>query len=280
MSRINEIDQQWVGKLLRTSAERFVLPRFHTVVSSRKPDGSIVTSADIDSQNFLQDMLAARYPDIPLLGEEMPRAEQQSLLENSDALWCLDPLDGTSNFAAGVPVFGVSLALLEKGHSVMGWIYDPVRAELFSAVQGKGAKIDGAMLHTREAPTLKHCVGVVDYKRLDRNLALRIIDERPFHSQRNFGSSVLEWCWLAAGRYHFYLHGAQQLWDRAAGALILQEAGGQISQFNGQALQEKDLKPRSVLATLDPNLHQTWRNWLEHVSDLPPSSQTRPIDLC
>ncbi|WP_226818840.1 inositol monophosphatase family protein [Acidithiobacillus montserratensis] len=268
MSRINEIDQQWVGKLLRTSAERFILPRFHTVVSSRKPDGSVVTSADIDSQNFLQDMLAARYPDIPLLGEEMSSHEQQHLLDNSSALWCLDPLDGTSNFAAGVPVFGISLALLEKGHSVMGWIYDPVRAELFSAVRGQGAKVDNTPLLTREAPVLKHCVGVVDYKRLQRPLALRIIDERPFHSQRNFGASVLEWCWLAAGRYHFYLHGAQQLWDRAAGALILQEAGGQISRFDGSPLQEKDLKPCSIIATLDPELHQTWRNWLDHATDI------------
>ncbi|WP_414040663.1 inositol monophosphatase family protein [Acidithiobacillus sp. M4-SHS-6] len=267
MSRINEIDQPWVGKLLRTSAERFILPRFHTVASSRKPDGSILTSADIDSQNFLQDMLAARYPDIPLLGEEMPTQEQQQLLDNSTALWCLDPLDGTSNFAAGVPVFGISLALLEKGHSVMGWIYDPVRAELFSAVRGQGAKVDNTLLHTREAPALKRCVGVVDYKRLQRSLALRIIDERPFHSQRNFGASVLEWCWLAAGRYHFYLHGAQQLWDRAAGALILQEAGGQISRFDGSPLQEKDLQPCSIIATLDPDLHQTWRNWLDHTAD-------------
>lgn len=269
MSISTEIDQQWVGKLLRTSAERFILPRFHAVVSSRKPDGSIVTSADIDSQNFMTDRLAARYPDIPLLGEEMSREQQQALLQHSDALWCLDPLDGTSNFAAGVPIFGVSLALLQHGHAVMGWVYDPVRGELFSAVQGQGAKVDGTRLQIRTAPALKNCVGVVDYKRLTRNLALRIIDERPFHSQRNFGASVLEWCWLASGRYHFYLHGAQQLWDRAAGALILREAGGQVSQFNGDALDENDLQPRSILATLDPNLYAIWRAWLDRAIEFP-----------
>lgn len=269
MSIMTEIDQPWIGKLLRTGAERFILPRFHAVVSSRKPDGSIVTSADIDSQNFLQDMLAARYPDIPLLGEEMTCDAQQQVLHQHHALWCLDPLDGTSNFAAGVPVFGISLALLLNGHAVMGWVYDPIRAELFSAVQGEGAWLDGVRLETRQAPNLPHCVGVVDYKRLSRALTGRIMDERPFHSQRNFGASVLEWCWLAAGRYHFYLHGAQQLWDRAAGALILREAGGRITQFDGTPLQENDLQPRSVLATLDPKLHQTWRTWLDHAPEFP-----------
>ncbi|MDD5575397.1 MAG: inositol monophosphatase family protein [Acidithiobacillus sp.] len=266
---IPEIDQQWVGKLLRTSAERFVLPRFHAVSASRKPDGSIVTSADIDSQNFLQDMLAARYPDIPLLGEEMSATEQTRLLHEADALWCLDPLDGSSNFAAGVPIFGISLALLQGGHSVLGWVYDPVRAELFSAAKGSGARVDGVRMAVRQAPALGQCVGVVDYKRLDRALALRLIDERPFHSQRNFGASVLEWCWLAAGRYHFYLHGAQQLWDRAAGALILHEAGGRATQFNGGRLSENDLQTRSVLATLDPRLHQSWSRWLEAVGETP-----------
>lgn len=271
-----EVDQQWIGKLLRTCAERFTLPGFHTVSASRKLDGSVVTSVDINSQNFLQDMLAARYPDIPLLGEEMDPAEQACLLQEADVLWCLDPLDGTSNFVAGVPIFGISLALLHGGQSVLGWVYDPVRAELFSAVRGDGARVDGTPLRTRQAPELRQCVGVVDYKRLHRPLALRLIDERPFHSQRNFGASVLEWCWLAAGRYHFYLHGAQQLWDRAAGALILREAGGRITRLTGDPLGENALQPSSILATLDPRLHQSWIRWLEQ----PPSSQKQPFDLC
>jgi Archaeal fructose-1,6-bisphosphatase and related enzymes of inositol monophosphatase family len=152
---------------------------------------------------------------------------------------------------------------------MLGWVYDPVRAELFSAAQGAGAYMDGVPLAARQAPKLRHCVGVVDYKRLSRPLALRLINERPFHSQRNFGASVLEWCWLAAGRYHFYLHGAQQLWDRAAGALILYEAGGRATQLNGDDLREDDLPPRSILATLDPQLHKSWRRWLETTAEFP-----------
>lgn len=257
------MDKVWVGNLLRTCADRFLLPRFQEVRSSRKPDGSIVTSADIDSQNFLREMLAARYPEIPLLGEEMSGAEQASLLAEAKVLWCLDPLDGTSNFAAGVPVFGISLALLSGGRAVLAWVYDPVRGELFCAERGRGATVEGVALTPRVAPALGDCVGVVDYKRLPLDLALRMIEERPFHSQRNFGASVLEWCWLAAGRYHFYLHGAQQLWDMAAGELVLREAGGAVTDLAGRALGVDSLKPQSVLATLDPELHPAWRSWLE-----------------
>ncbi|MHB1202030.1 MAG: inositol monophosphatase family protein [Acidithiobacillus sp.] len=257
------MDRVWVGNLLRTCADRFILPRFQEVRSSRKPDGSIVTSADIDSQNFLREMLAARYPEIPLLGEEMSGAEQVKLLAEADVLWCLDPLDGTSNFAAGVPVFGISLALLSGGRAVLAWVYDPVRGELFFAEQGRGAVVEEMALTPRLAPALGDCVGVVDYKRLPRDLARRMIDERPFHSQRNFGASVLEWCWLAAGRYHFYLHGAQQLWDMAAGELVLREAGGTVTDLAGRPLGVGSLKLQSVLATLDPGLHRAWRAWLD-----------------
>jgi len=260
----SESEMAWIGGILRQAAERFILPRFREVACSRKPDGSVVTSADLDSQDFLQTMLASRYPELPLLGEEMTRPQQEELLAQGVPLWCLDPLDGTSNFAAGVPIFGISLALLSGGRATAAWVYDPVRDELFTARAGRGATRNGQVLAPREAPPLEKAVGVVDYKRLDRTLSLRLIDERPFHSQRNFGSAVLEWCWLAAGRYHFYLHGGQQLWDRAAGALILAESGGTPSTLAGAPLPAAGLACSSVLATLDPRLHEAWCRWLEN----------------
>ncbi|MEY2342293.1 inositol monophosphatase [Acidithiobacillus sp. IBUN Pt1247-S3] len=257
-----DIDGDWVAAQLRACAERIILPGYQRVASARKPDGSIVTSADLDSQSFLQGQLAQRYPNIPLLGEEMSAAEQQQVLDSSNLLWCLDPLDGTSNFAAGVPVFGISLALMDAAGPLQAWIYDPMRQDLYTALRGAGAFLNGKALHVREAPALRATVGVVDYKRLTRELALRLLTQQPFHSQRNFGSCVLEWSWLAAGRYHFYLHGAQQLWDRAAGSLILTEAGGQMSTLDAALLPQRDLQKTSVLATLDPQLHIAWREYL------------------
>ena len=262
MSLAERVDGDWVAEQLRNCAEKIILPGYQRVASSRKPDGSIVTSADLDSQNFLQDQLARRYPDIPLLGEEMSAAQQQRVLDSSDLLWCLDPLDGTSNFAAGVPVFGISLALMDAVGTLQAWIHDPMRRDLYTARRGAGAFLNGKPLRAREAPALLATVGVVDYKRLTRELALRLLTQQPFHSQRNFGSCVLEWSWLAAGRYHFYLHGAQQLWDRAAGSLILHEAGGQMSTLDGSDLPQRDLQKTSVLATLDPQLHSAWREYL------------------
>lgn len=266
----DRIDDPWVAEQLRACSAKILLPGYQRVSSARKPDGSIVTSADLDSQQFLQERLAQRYPDIPLLGEEMSASEQQTLLATRERLWCLDPLDGTSNFAAGVPVFGISLALLDSAGTRQAWIYDPMRKDLYTAIRGDGAFLNGQRLHRREAPELRAAVGVVDYKRLTHALALRLVTQQPFHSQRNFGSCVLEWSWLAAGRYHFYLHGAQQLWDRAAGSLILQEAGGQMSTLDGAALDPRDLQKHSVLATLDPQLHVAWRDYLS--AEFPKSS--------
>ncbi|MCE5393096.1 MAG: inositol monophosphatase family protein [Acidithiobacillus sp.] len=257
------VDVQWVGALLRESAERFLLPAYHRVTATPKPDGSIVTSADLESQDFLQEALARRYPQIPLLGEEMTAAEQGQLMQSVELLWCLDPLDGTSNFAAGVPIFGISLALLDAHGARQGWVYDPMRRDLFWAARRAGAFCNGDRLAYRQAPALQQSVGVVDYKRLHPEMAIRLVTRQPFHSQRNFGSCVLEWSWLAAGRYHFYLHGAQQLWDWAAGGLFLQEAGGRLSTLTGEALHANALVKCSVLATLDPHLHEQWLTWID-----------------
>ena len=85
----------------------------------------------------------------------------------------------------------------------------------------------------------------------------------PYLSQRNFGSVVLEWCWLAAGRFHVYLHGGQKLWDYAAGSLILSETGGFALTLNGAPVCCADLQPSSVVAALDAKLFQEWKMWLD-----------------
>jgi myo-inositol-1(or 4)-monophosphatase len=204
---------------------------------------------------------------MPLLGEEMSRAEHKAALaENHRApLWCLDPLDGTSNFAAGLPLFAISLACLIEGRAEQGWVYDPVRDELFTAARGMGARLNGRPLGLRKAPPLADAVGVVDFKRLPQAMAVRLVTEMPFHSQRNLGSSAIEWSWLAAGRFHFYVHGGQHIWDMAAGSLILEEAGGTARNFAGSSLRQLELTRQSVLATLDPRLEAELRAWFDAV---------------
>jgi myo-inositol-1(or 4)-monophosphatase len=259
---IDAIDTAAVGEVLREAARRCIMPRFDGAQWHNKPDGSVVTDADVASQNFIRESLGRLYPGVALLGEEMDRGDQEAVLSTNGRvpLWCLDPLDGTSNFAAGVPMFGISLTYLAGWRSQYAWVYDPVRNELFTAVCGKGAQVNGKPLGLRRAPSLAESVGVVDFKRLPRQLAVRLVTQMPFHSQRNFGSSAIEWSWLAAGRFHFYLHGGQQIWDMAAGSLILAEAGGVAGNFAGAPLAEfRRLEKQSVVAALDAGLEREWR---------------------
>lgn len=245
-------------------ARQELLPRFTRVAATLKTDGSIVTEADLACQQAVASALAERWPRIPLLGEEMEAAVQQSLLDESEeGLWCLDPLDGTSNFAAGIPYFAVALAYIRRGEVQLGLVYDPVRDECYSAARGQGAWLNGMPLQSRTTGLpLSRCVAMVDFKRLTPALATRLVCATPFASQRNFGSSALDWCMLAAGRGHLYLHGRQNLWDYAAGSLILSEAGGRAATLQGEPVLQVSLQPRSVVATLDPALFGPWRDWI------------------
>lgn len=241
-----------VAGLLREAARAHIDPVLAGEVpvdARHKEVGGLVTQVDHAIQEQVRGELAAAFPGTDFLGEEMADEEQRHALASaSGGLWCLDPLDGTSNFAAGIPIFGLSLALLEEGRPRLGVVLDPVRDELFTAVRGAGAFCNGEPLSVRRTPRLADCVGVLDLKRLPRHTALRLVADQPFHSQRNFGSSVLEWCWLAAGRVDFYLHGGQNLWDFAAGALIAEEAGADIATLEGEPLFAGDILRRSLLA--------------------------------
>lgn len=250
--------------IVSRAAREELLPRFTVCLRHEKADGSTVTEADFALHHRLESELAQQWPSYAFLSEEMTPAQQQQQIMRAEAgLWCLDPLDGTTNFAAGVPFFGVSLALLVAGEARAGVIYDPIRDEVFSASKGQGAWLNGERLTPQaEQRSLRQCVAVVDFKRLTAPLAERLASKPPYLSQRNFGSVALEWCWLAAGRYHIYIHGGQKLWDYAAGNLILREAGGHALNLQGAAIDCADLQPCSVMATLDQRLFQECSEWL------------------
>lgn len=233
-----------------------------------KGDGSVVTAADRAMQERLRAELARRWPHYAFLGEEMSGTAQASLMPLAqEGLWCLDPLDGTTNYAAGVPFFGVSLALLKTDGPVLGLVYDPLRDECFAAVRGKGAWRNGVTLRTTTvAPAeLRRCLAVVDFKRLSRSLAAALGSAPPYGSQRNFGACSLEWCWLAAGRFHLYLHGGQKLWDYAAGSLIAAEAGIPATTLDGEPVFSFGLDSRSVVAAVDASSFERWTAWTASV---------------
>lgn len=251
--------------VVRRAAREELLPRFNRVTHEHKADGSILTEADLAIDARLRADLQQTWPEIGFLSEEMDATEQRHLLDTAERpLWILDPLDGTSNFAAGIPFFGVSLALLLTGQVEVGLIYDPVRDECFTARRGAGAWLNGEPLRTAAAGLpLARCVALIDLKRLTEDLRRRLVTETPYHSQRNFGSCALEWAWLAAGRGHVYLHGGQKLWDFAAGTRLFAEAGGASFTLDGDEVFVPRLEARSAVAAPDPALAQRWLEWLQ-----------------
>mgnify|MGYP002713073840 CR=1 FL=1 len=265
MAASTEMDLDLLQRLVVEAAREELVPRFAHASARRKADNSIVTEADVAMQRRLTAVLSKQWPGLPLLGEEMESGEQERLLAASDAgLWCLDPLDGTSNFAAGLPFYAVSLALVREGHVDLGLIYDPVREECFTARRGMGAWLNGAPLGDRRPePPLSRGIALVDFKRLPTALAARIATEPPCRSQRSFGAGAREGCWLAAGRAHVYLHGKQKLWDYAAASLILAEAGGRAVTLEGDTVFRPTLNARSTAAALEPRLFDEWACWLE-----------------
>lgn len=254
-----------VAAIIVRAAREELLPRFRQVSFRRKEDDSLLTEADLAMQRRLANEFTQRWPHIAFLGEEMPQEQQELLLANeAGGIWIVDPLDGTRNFAAGLPFFSVSVALLVKGEVMLGVVFDPSRDECFTAEKGAGAHCNGLPLQPGTPPhELRHTIALIDFKRLAPDLAVRLVTDRPFSSQRSFGSVAIDWCWLAAGRCHTYLHGAQHMWDYAAGLLIYVEAGGQAVTLQGEPLFNGTLEPRSAVAALDEKLFRDWCNWLE-----------------
>jgi myo-inositol-1(or 4)-monophosphatase len=258
-------DLKQLRQLVRAAAQEVVLPQFAVVQRHVKHDGSMVTEVDLAMQGRMQRDLAHAWPQFAFLGEEMAQTEMDALLQapGGRGLWVLDPVDGTSNFAAGVPYFAVSLALLVDGRVEIGVVYDPVRDECFAAQRGRGSWLNGISLGC--APTglpLRRCIAAVDFKRLVPALGAKLGAQPPYGSQRNFGASALDWCWLADGRFHLYLHGGQKLWDYAAGQLVLAESGGLAQTLAGEEVFRFGLESRSVVAAREPVHFGPWRDWV------------------
>lgn len=256
-----------VLEIVQTVAQQEIVPRYLKVARQHKSDGSLVTEADTAAQNALSVALA-KINQCPVLGEEMSAAQQSTLWSafSESGLWVLDPVDGTSNFANGLPYFAISVAFYQQQRPVLGVIYAPEVNELFWAERGHGAFLNGESLPIKERPpaSLKQAMAGVDLKRLSPTLASALAAHPPYVSQRNFGSSALDWCYVAAGRLDIYLHGGQKLWDYAAGALILEEAGGALCTLDEDDFWASDPWQRSVICAWNQTIFAPWRDWIRN----------------
>jgi len=228
-------DIQKIIHIAQTAGRNILLPGFKKqTATSIKHDGSVVTETDVKCQDFLQQELSILAPNIAFLGEEMPEIKQRTYLQSKQAFWCVDPLDGTSNFATPIPLFAISIALIEHGQAVLACIHDPIRQETFSAVRGQGFYFNQQRITVQPIENLAQAVGFIDFKRLSPHLASRLATQKTYRSQRNIGSCALEWAWLATGRGQFIVHGQEKLWDYAAGSLLAEEAGCIVSDFQNK----------------------------------------------
>ena len=250
--------------LVRDIAREEILPRYLKSARNRKADGSLFTEADLETQRRFCEALPKFLPGA-VLGEEMTAAEQGDCWnEGARGLWCIDPIDGTTNFANGIPLFAVSIAYMIDHEPVIGVVYNPITDESFYAARGAGAFLNGNELPLRAgASSLRDAVAGVDFKRISHHLGDELAVRPPYYSQRNFGSSALEWCFVAAGRLDVYVHGGQMLWYYAAGHLILSAAGGQAEALDGGKLLSGPAIKRGVIAAASPTLFTEWSAWIK-----------------
>lgn len=255
--------------LMHEVAERELMPRFRKVAVERKHDGTMVTEAD----HAIEAALVAALPnlfDAPVLGEEMPLAQQRAVWREAEWCWCVDPLDGTGNFAHGKRYFGISIALMHRHISMLGAVIDPNAHEFFYATRGGGAFAksgDGSTRRIKPTATIPLAEAQVEvgrFKRLGR-VTHALFHHAPFAKLSMSGASVLQWCHLADGRFDAFLHAGEQPWDYAAGALIAEEAGVRMATLMHDDYWRCDPAAdweRSVIAARHPALFEEWKRWV------------------
>jgi myo-inositol-1(or 4)-monophosphatase len=205
----------------------------------------LVTVADRKSEALILERIRHQFPAHDVMGEEGTRIET-----GSEYKWYVDPLDGTTNFAHGFPVFCVSLAVEHRGHRVAGVIYDPTRDEMFTAELGSGASLNGEAIHVSTTPNLGECLIATGFPSQKRHKNPNIYFYHQLtlrtHGVRRAGSAALDLCNVASGRFDGFWEFNLNPWDTAAGVLIVQEAGGKVTDFSGGEFQ---IASRETLAT-------------------------------
>jgi myo-inositol-1(or 4)-monophosphatase len=207
----------------------------------------LVTEVDVAIERTFRDMIAVRFPGHAVLGEEMGG----SAVTPPGPCWVFDPIDGTTNFAHGLPIFCASLALEIDGVAEVAAIYDPTRKELFTAERGGGAFLNGRPIHVSAAATLVDALLVTGFpydvhERVDEIVGLFAAFVGRARAVRRLGSAAIDLCYVAAGRMDGFWESDLKPWDIAGGSLIVAEAGGRVTHMSGDPFSSR---VGAVLAT-------------------------------
>lgn len=205
----------------------------------------LVTAADRASEKLIVERVKAQWPGQDIVGEEGTRTEH-----GSEWKWYVDPLDGTTNFAHSYPVFCVSIGVEHKHELVAGVLYDPTRDELFQAEKGFGARLNGMPMRVSKAERLSESLIATGFPSKKRHLNPNIHFYQEFtmrsHGVRRAGSAALDLAYVACGRYDAYWEFNLNPWDTSAGVLLVREAGGMVTRFDGSPFR---LQSDEVLAS-------------------------------
>jgi myo-inositol-1(or 4)-monophosphatase len=201
-------------------------------VDSKSSETDLVSDADRDAERVIRELLEAERPEDGLIAEEGSRSASES-----GRRWIVDPLDGTVNFLYGFPAWGVSIALEDEQGLALGLVLDPVRPELFAAVRGEGATLDGAPMHVSGRTELARALVATGFsyeaerRSAQAELLLTVLPR--VRDIRRVGAAALDLCQVAAGRVDGFYERGLQRWDEAAGRLIIEEAGGVVKELGG-----------------------------------------------
>jgi len=216
-----------------------------------KSRNEFVTQVDREAENIIIESIRARYPDHAFLGEE------GGAQGDSDHLWIIDPLDGTTNFIHGFPIFAVSIALQVRGRLEAGVIYDPNRQELFTTIRGRGAQLDGRRIRVSGLGGLEGAlIGTGFPYRLHATLMPSYLEMfqaviKDAAGIRRPGAAALDLAYVAAGRLDGFWEFGLNIWDIAAGVLLIREAGGYVSDL----MDEADYLESGNLIAGSPRVH-------------------------
>ncbi len=235
-------------------AGQLILEQQGSASISEKGANNLVTEADLAAQKTIIEMIGTHFPDHSIIAEEQDLEVKSGAPEQ----WIIDPLDGTNNYAHNIPHFSISIAFARSGRVEAGVVFDPGRDEMFTAVRGKGAYLNGKQIGVSRARSLKEAVVATGFY-YDRGLIMRKtlhsiekLFEANLHGIRRFGTASLDLCWVACGRFDAYFEYTLSVWDFAAGMLILEEAGGRCTDQEGKEL---DLSSGGI-AVSNGNFHE------------------------
>jgi myo-inositol-1(or 4)-monophosphatase len=231
----------------------------------QKGPSDLVTDADWAAQEAIRQVIAAACPDHHFVSEEIdaqPRFD-------SPYCWVVDPLDGTTNYVHGVPHYAVSVALVERGRPLVGVVFDPVADECFAAERGQGARLNGKPIHASQVRELADALVAASFSsqvtfpspEIDQFVAALLRCQ----AVRRTGSAALNLCYVAAGRFDAFWAQSTKAWDIAAGILLVQEAGGVVTNLQGGSV---ELDAPYPVASATPSLHRQFCDLLRSAARL------------